>query len=149
MAGAGPPLAITPAPRESLKAGTTINDSAGDLPLFVSTMDQKLVAAADADPAAPTIASLAEPGQVVRTDSAGRGGPLKALPATGAGALALTPDATMILATAWSFEGGGARFGVWLSGVGADANPRFVALSQGTATVGALPAKLGAIAVQP
>jgi hypothetical protein len=149
VAGAGPPLAIAPAPRESLKSATTIGDTAGDLPLFVTTMDQKLVAAADADPAAPTVASLAEPGQVVRTDAAGRGGPLKALPGTVAGALALTPDAQLLLATAWSFAGGASKFGVWISGVGADAAPRFVELSQGPAQLAALPSRLGAIAVQP
>jgi hypothetical protein len=149
VAGAGPPLAIAPAPRESLKSATTIGDTAGDLPLFVTTMDQKLVAATDAEPAAPTVASLAEPGQVVRTDAAGRGGPLKALPGTVAGALALTPDAQLLLATAWSFTGGASHFGVWISGVGADAAPRFVELSQGPAQLAGLPSRLGAIAVQP
>ncbi len=151
VAGAGPPLAVTPAPRESLKSATTIGDTAGDLPIFVTSIDQKLMAAPTTTASTGAIvASLAEPGQVVRTDSAGRGGPLKALPGVVAGVIALTPDATLLLATAWSFVGGGdaARFGVWISGVGADAAPRFVELSGG-APAGYLPQTLGDIAIQP
>jgi hypothetical protein len=150
IAGAGPPLAIAPSPREALKSATTIGDTDDDLPVFVTTLAQTLIAL-DGKPTAEVLgqaAQLAEPGQLVRTDRAGRGGPLPGLPGALLGGLAVTPDAQLVLVSGVRVADGKARFGLWLVPL-AGGEPRFVEL--GGAGEGGLdlPASLGEVAVQP
>jgi hypothetical protein len=150
IAGAGPPVGLAPSPREALKSATTIGDTDDDLPIFVSTIAQGLVPL-DGKATSEVLtqaAQLAEPGQLVRTDRAGRGGPLPGLAGTLLGGLAVTPDAQLVVASGLRIEGGKARFGVWLVPL-ASGEPRFVDLDGAGEGGLSLPGSLGEVVVQP
>jgi hypothetical protein len=154
VAGAGPPLVVAPSPREGLASATTIGDTDDDLPIVVTTLDQKLVPLHGA-PMADVLAAagtLAEPGQLVRSDRAGRGGPIGGVAGHLVGGAAVTPDATWIVASAWRLdtkEGGGVRFGALVLALGGNGVPIFVELGAVSDANALFPASLGDVGIQP
>jgi hypothetical protein len=154
VAGAGPPLKLTPAPVTELAAGTAVADQSDDRPLYVTTIDAKLLAIDGTDAAGGGLADaargLAQPGLLVRTSGAGSGGPLTAPDGLVLGSVALTPAGERLVATAWNLAApGGLTFGVLVRAASGSEPGVFVPLGSARPGVIRWPAALGDVQIQP
>jgi hypothetical protein len=156
VAGAGPPLRLTPAPVGELASGTAIADTSDDLPVFVTTVDARLLPLDGADAGggaavADAARGLAQPGLLVRTNGAGTGGPLTLGEGLLPGAVALAPAGDVLLATAWKLSGGAPAFVVIARAAGGDAPGEVIDLGAVRPGPGKLrwPASLGDVQIQP
>jgi hypothetical protein len=151
VAGAGPPMAIRPSPVAELASGAAIRDTSDDLPIFVTSVDERLLAT-DGDGGAAVAAAakgLAQPGSLVRTSGAGTGGPLTLADGLMPGAVAVAPAGDVIVATAWKLAGDAPVFGVIVRAAGGEATGTFVELGAARPAKVRLPAALGDAQIQP
>lgn len=152
--GAAAPVGLALVKPETA-SGAAVRDAGETGALLVTAVAPSLLAAVGDGTgdvgarAVAALASLAEPGMVVRTDRDGRGGPLFSA-ALVLGPLIATPDATRAVALAWRrVDGGAVEFGVAVAPIGAASAPAFVRLGDASAAGLSTPFAAGHVAIQP